>query len=129
MLAGLRFGGQVFTIILLLFSISVAVFSTVVAVGSVSQAGGSGVVGVAKADVRVLRVQVPGTVISSVTVSASSSISGTYLVEVFVTVGACSTYGSTTSVLTGTPTLLTIPVSPICNYNNPASVRVRVTQP
>lgn len=110
-------------------SVFMVVYSLVVVTGSVSQVGGSGIVGVTKADVRVLRVSVLANVIGSATVTVSSSVSGTYLVEVFVTVGGCSSYGSASASLSNTPTQLTISLNPSCPYNNPAQVRVRVTQP
>ncbi|MEM2686963.1 MAG: hypothetical protein QW796_01295 [Thermoproteota archaeon] len=79
---------------MLVMSVSMVVYSLTVSPGSVSQAGGSGVVGVTKAEVRVLRVSVPADVIGSATVTVYNSVSGTYLVEVFVTLGGCGFYGS-----------------------------------
>lgn len=116
-------------VVLLVMSVSMAVYSLAVSTGSVSQAGGSGIVDVKKVDVRVLGVSVPANTIDSATVTVSSSVSGTYLVEVFVTVGGCSSYGSASASLSNTPTQLTISLNPSCPYNNPAQVRVRVTQP
>uniref|UniRef100_A0A7J3VUN5 Uncharacterized protein n=1 Tax=Caldiarchaeum subterraneum TaxID=311458 RepID=A0A7J3VUN5_CALS0 len=116
-------------VVLLLTSVSMAVYSLAVSTGSVSQAGGSGIVDVQKVDVRVLGVSVAANTIDSATVTVSSSVSGTYLVEVFVTVGGCSSYGSTSAFLSTAPTQLAIQLNPSCPYDYPAQVRVRVTQP
>lgn len=121
-------------LILFVTSLATLVFSATVSTAQVNQIAGTGLVNVSKADVRVLSVKLGSagfavSTIDVVTLSLSSSISGSYLVEVFVSVGACSAYGSTTAALSPTATTLTVDVSPDCAYSSQAMVRVRVTQP
>ncbi|MEM4273660.1 MAG: hypothetical protein QW420_04810 [Candidatus Caldarchaeum sp.] len=121
-------------LILFVASLATLVFSATVSTAQVNQLGGTGFVNVSKADVRVLSVKLGSagsavTAIDVVTVSLSSSVSGSYLIQVFVSVGACSAYGSTTASLSPSATSLTVDVSPDCAYSSQATVRVRVTQP
>jgi len=114
-------------VLLVLASFVMIGYAVVISVQAVSQLGGTGVVNVPKTDIRVLRVQVPPTTINTVTLTMSSTVSGTYIVSVTVNVGACTATGSITVTLSSTPTTTTVSLSPSCNFNNPARVTVVVT--
>ncbi|GBC70227.1 hypothetical protein HRbin01_01937 [archaeon HR01] len=120
--------------IVVLASLTTLAYSAALSTAQVSQVGGTGLVNVSKADVRVLSVKLGSadfavSTIDVVTLSLSSTVSGSYLVQVFVSVGTCSASGSTTASLSPTATTLTVDVSPDCAYSSQATVRVRVTQP
>ncbi len=125
---------RILLFIIIVASLAMVSYSATISASQINQVGGTGVVNVSKTDIRVLSVKLGSasfavTTIDVVTVSLTSSISGNYLIQVFVNVGACSASGSTTASLGPTATTLTIDVSPDCGYSSQATVRVRVTQP
>ncbi|MEM2693654.1 MAG: hypothetical protein QXW56_09250 [Nitrososphaerota archaeon] len=125
---------RILVIAAVLMGLTSIAFSVVMSASQVNQLGGTGLVSVTKADVRVLSVKIGSaassvTSIDQVTVTVSSSVPGSYRVEALVSVGACSAYGSTTASLGTTGNTLTIYLSPVCPYSSTATVTIRVTQP
>ncbi len=120
--------------VLILAGLGAVAYSSAMSIAQTQQLGGTGLNNVSKADVRVLFVRLgsAGSAVSTVdvvTVTLTSSVSGTYLVQVRVNVGGCSSTGSVITSLGPSATTLTVDVTPDCPFNNQATVEVIVTQP